>query len=259
MLAVERKNKILQILQTERKVVVGELAKRFAVSEETIRRDLEKLENEGIVVKAYGGAVLNENEHGDLPLAVRKRTNVLGKQKIAELVAGFIKDNSSIMLDCSSTALFIAKRIKDRKNITVITNSLEIIVELKDQKNWNIFSTGGLLGEDSLALVGSSADKMISGFHVNTAVISCKGFDINKGFTDSNDLHASTKRAMLENCDKRVLAVDSSKFDKIAFNVVGNLSDIDVIVTDVRPPEGWLEKFKATGTQCVYPEGKNEN
>lgn len=254
MLAVERKNKILAILQTEKKVVVGELAKHFAVSEETIRRDLEKLEHEGLVVKAYGGAVLNENEHGDLPLAVRKRTNVSGKQKIADLVVGFIKDNASIMLDCSSTALFIAKRLKEKKNITVITNSLEILVELKDQKDWKIFSTGGLLGEDSLALVGSSADKMISGFHVSTSIISCKGFDINKGFTDSNDLHASTKRAMLENCDKRILAVDSSKFDHIAFNVVGNLSDIDVIVTDVRPPEGWLEKFKASGTECVYPE-----
>ena len=156
MLAVERKNRILSILQTDKKVVVGDLAKLFAVSEETIRRDLEKLEHEGLVVKAYGGAVLNENTQGDLPLAVRKRTNVVGKQKIAEILSEFIKDNTSLMLDCSSTALFIAKRIKERKNMTIITNSLEILIELKDQKNWKIFSTGGLLGEDSLALVGSS-------------------------------------------------------------------------------------------------------
>ena len=254
MLAVERKHRILSILQTEKMVVVSELSKKFSVSEETIRRDLEKLEHEGLVVKAYGGAVLNENAQGDMPLAVRKKTNVIGKQKIADILSGFIKDNTSLMLDCSSTALFIAKRIKERKNMTIITNSLEILIELKDQKNWKILSTGGLLGEDSLALVGSSADKMISGFHVNASIISCKGFDINKGFTDSNDLHASTKRAMLENCDKRILAVDSYKFDRIAFNVVGNLSDIDVIVTDVKPPEGWLEKFKATSTECIYPE-----
>lgn len=254
MLAVERKNSILSLLQTEKRVVVSELAERFEVSEETIRRDLEKLEQEGLVQKSYGGAVLTDNALSDMPLAVRKRTNVLGKQKIAELVASYIADNSSLMLDSSSTALFIAKRIKDRKNMVIITNSLEILVELKDRKDWKIFSSGGQLGEDSLALVGSQANRMLSSFHVGAAIISCKGFDINKGFTDSNDMHASTKRTMLENCDKRVLAVDSSKFDRIAFNVVGGLSDIDVIVTDVRPRDEWLEKFKQYGVECIYPE-----
>ena len=237
MLAVERKNSILGLLQSDGRVVVSELAEKFDVSEETIRRDLEKLERDGLVQKSYGGAVLNENAQSDMPLAVRKRTNVIGKQKIAELVSRYVPDNSSIMLDSSSTALFIAKRIKDRKNMVVITNSLEILVELKDRKEWKIFSSGGQLGEDSLALVGSQADKMISSFHVDSAIISCKGFDINKGFTDSNDMHASTKRTMLENCEKRVLAVDSSKFNRIAFNVVGTLSDIDVLVTDVKPAD----------------------
>ena len=259
MLAVERKNRILSILQEEKKVVVGSLAKQFDVSEETIRRDLEKLEHEGLVVKAYGGAVLNENMQSDLPLSVRKRTNVVGKQKIAELVSEMITDGMSIMLDSSSTALFIAKRIKDRKNLTVITNSLEILIELKDAENMKIFSSGGLLGEDSLALVGSQADKMIAGFHVDCAIISCKGFDINKGFTDSHDMHASTKRTMLENCDKRILAVDSSKFNKISFNVVGNLNDIDVIATDVKPPEQWLDKFSQNGVECIYPEESYED
>ena len=139
MLAVERKNSILGLLQSDGRVVVSELAEKFDVSEETIRRDLEKLERDGLVQKSYGGAVLNENAQSDMPLAVRKRTNVIGKQKIAELVSRYVPDNSSIMLDSSSTALFIAKRIKDRKNMVVITNSLEILVELKDRKVENLF------------------------------------------------------------------------------------------------------------------------
>ena len=258
MLAVERKNRILTILQEEKRVVVGELSKLFGVSEETIRRDLEKLEKEGLVVKAYGGAVLNENNQTDMPFMVRKKTNVIGKQKIADIISDLIKDGDHIMLDSSTTALFIVKKIKDRKNITLITNSLEILIELKDVKSWKIFSSGGLLGDDSLALVGNQADKMLADFHVNRAIVSCKGFDINKGFTDSNEMHASTKKTMLENADQRILAVDSSKFNRIAFNLVGNLNDINMIVTDVRPPEEWLQKFKAANVECHYPEEETE-
>ena len=254
MLAVERKNRILSILQSDKRVVVGELSKKFGVSEETIRRDLEKLEKDGLVIKAYGGAVLNENAQSDMPLAVRKRTNVIGKQKIADIIAGIIKDNTSVMLDGSSTTFFIAKRLKDRRNMTVITNSLEILIEFKDQKNWKIFSTGGLLGENSLSLVGSHADNAIANFHVDTAIVSCKGFDINKGFTDSDYMYAFTKQAMLKNCDKRIIAVDSTKFNRIAFNLVAGFKDVDMVITDVKPPESWLEKFKKEGIECLYPE-----
>ena len=115
MLAIERKNQILTILQDEKKVVVAELSAKFGVSEETIRRDLEKLEKEGYVVKAYGGAVLNENAQKDLPSMVRRKTNIVGKQRIAELISARIKDGDSIMLDASSTALYIAQKIKDKK------------------------------------------------------------------------------------------------------------------------------------------------
>ena len=254
MLSVERKNEISDILKRDKRVVVGELARRFGVSEETIRRDLGKLEREGIAVKSYGGAVLCGDDKTDMPIDVRKRTNVEGKRKIAEIVSSLIADGSSVMLDGSSTALFVARSIKSRKNMTVITNSLEILIELKNCKTWKIFSSGGLLGEDSLALVGSRADKMISGFHVETAVISCKGLDMDKGFTDGSETHASTKRAMLESCDKRVLAIDGTKFDRIAFTVIGGLEDIDVLATDVKPSEEWLGKLRAAGVECLYPE-----
>ena len=108
MLAIERRNAILEKLQAERRVVVSELSVLFDVSEETIRRDLEKLETEGLVIKSYGGAVLNENSNLDLPFNVRKNRNVLGKQKIAELVADIIRDGDHIFLDSSSTAVAIA-------------------------------------------------------------------------------------------------------------------------------------------------------
>ena len=112
MLAIERKNEILSILQKEQRVLVAELSTRYHVTEETIRRDLEKLEKEGFVKKTYGGAVLNKNSTIDMPLKIREKTNRKEKQKIAQTVASLIEDGESIMLDSSSTSLMIAQELK---------------------------------------------------------------------------------------------------------------------------------------------------
>ena len=141
MLAIERRKLIMEALQEEKRVVVSELSKMYDVSEETIRRDLEKLEKEGLVIKTYGGAVVNENTNVELPYVIRKKTNVLRKQRIAELTAAMISDGDRIMLDDSTTAVFIAKKIKNKKNITLITNSVEILLELSDVTGWKIIST----------------------------------------------------------------------------------------------------------------------
>ena len=141
MLAIERRNEILEKLQTDRRVVVSELSQIYEVSEETIRRDLDKLVNDGYAIKSYGGAVINENMNIDLPFNIRKNRNVIGKQRIAELVAKIVQDGDSIMLDASSTAVYIAKGLKDKKNLTLITNSMEIVIELLDMSDWRVLST----------------------------------------------------------------------------------------------------------------------
>ena len=137
MLALERRNLILEKLQTERRVVVSELSQLYEVSEETIRRDLDKLEKEGLATKSYGGAVINENVSIDLPFNIRKNQNVGGKQKMAEIVAEMVQDGDHIFLDASTTAVFIAKALKDKERLTVITNSMEILIELSDVSGWN--------------------------------------------------------------------------------------------------------------------------
>ncbi len=254
MLAIERRNEILEKLQTERRVVVSELSQIYDVSEETIRRDLEKLVVDGYAVKSYGGAVINENSNIDLPFNVRKNRNVIGKQKMAELVASHVKDGENIILDASSTAVYIAKALKEKKNLTIITNSVEIVMELLDVPQVTVISTGGVSREGSFALVGPQTDRMLRSYHVDKALVSCKGFDLDMGFFDSDELHANNKRTMLKAARERILAVDSSKFGKSAFITVGTLEDITAIVTDERPRDEWLEAFKEAGVECIYPE-----
>lgn len=254
MLALERRNQIYERLLAYKRVVVGELSQEYNVSEETIRRDLDKLEKDGLAIKSYGGAILNENTNIDLPFNVRKKHNVSGKQKIADLVAGLVESGDHIMLDPSSTAVFIAKALKQKERLTVVTNSIEVMLELSDMNNWNIIAPGGSIRDGILALVGPKATEGIGAYNVEKTIISCKAFDLKKGFFDSSEDFAHAKQKMLSAATERILAVDSSKFGQIAFSKVGDLSDIDVIVTDVKPDEAVLEVLEKAKVRCIYPE-----
>ena len=238
MLAIERRNEILEKLQNDRRVVVSELSQIYEVSEETIRRDLDKLVQDGFAIKSYGGAVINENVN------------------IAELVSEQIKDGDSIMLDASSTAVYVAKTLLEqgKKNLTVLTNSVEIIIELFGAQDWKVLSTGGESREGSFALVGYQTDRMLRSYHVDKAIISAKGIDMNAGLTDSDDLHANNKRTMLTRAKEKILAVDSSKFDQVAFAEIGSLDQITTIVTDAKPETRWLQHFDKIGVKCIYPK-----
>ena len=254
MLAIERRNAILAKLKEDRKVVVSDLSELYNVTEETIRRDLEKLEAEGLAKKTYGGAVINESLNVELPYIVRKKSNVAGKQVIGKLLAKMISDGDHIILDASSTALFVAKSIKNKKNLTVITNSIEIMIELSDRKGWKILSTGGLMKDGALSLVGYQAIRMINSFNVDKAVFSVKGIDIRHGMTDSNESEAQVKMALIQAAKKKILAVDSSKFNKISFTKVGEIKDVDMVITDRKPSDEWLSKFEAEGIYVIFPE-----
>ncbi len=252
MLAIERKNAILSKLLMEGKVLVNDLSREYGVTEETIRRDLEKLEKEGFAKKTYGGAVKIENFNTDLPFHVRKQTNVESKQYIASVIGSMISDGDYIMLDSSTTALNIIKSIMHKKKITLITNSIEILLELSNKSGWTVISTGGMLKEGSLSLVGYQAERMVSSFHVDMAICSSKGLDSEMGVTDSNERDAEIKKAFFKSAKKRILALDSSKFDKTSFVKVCDISDINMIVTEKKPSDFWTEQLRQTGVEVVY-------
>jgi len=254
MLAQERRNLILEQLQNEKSVVVAKLSQVYSVSEETIRRDLEKLENDGFATKSYGGAVLNENINIEMPFNIRKKNNIEEKQIIASIVETLIEDGERIMLDASSTAVFIAKAIKGKKNLTVISNSLEIMVELSEVAGWKIISPGGHIREGYLALIGPSILKKLKSYYVDKAFISCSGLDISNGITDGNEDFAEIKHTMLKCAKKKYLVVNSSKLNTKAFVKVCNLADIDGIIIDKQPSNKWMDFFEAHNIICYYPK-----
>lgn len=252
MLPIERKNEILSKLMLDGKVIVSDLASMYSVTEETIRRDLEKLEKEGFAKKTYGGAVKSDNITAELPYTVRKLTNVSGKKYIAEKIGSLIQDGDSILLDASTTALFTVKSIFNKSALTLITNSVEILLDLPANNDWRVISTGGTYLQDSMSFLGSSTNNVISNYHVDIAVMSCKGLDIEKGITDTRENNAELKKTFIKNANKVILAVDSTKFDKTSFVKICDIEDIDIIVTDVKPTDECIEFFESKNVELIY-------
>lgn len=255
MLAIERKNEILEKLRQEQRVLVSELSAQYGVTEETIRRDLDKLEREGYATKTYGGAIWGNSTKSDLSYVVRNKTNIEAKRAIAQMTAALIQNGDHIMLDESSTCLFIAKELKERKKeLTLITNSVEIVMELRDVSGWNIMSTGGLLLPNSLELAGPQCHQMLRSHHVDKLIMSCKGIDPIAGITDSSEYHSSTKQTMLASARNAILALDHTKFGKISFVTIAGFKDISAVVTDRAPPGEWRELFERMQLPCHYPQ-----
>ncbi len=256
MLAIERLQYIRDKLQKEKKVIVSDLALFFGVTEETVRRDLMKLENEGVAQRIYGGAVLLESSNVDLPYSVRKLSNVELKQAIAGVMEKLIPDSANIMMDGSSTALFVVKALKVKKNLTVVTNSAEIVCEISDKPSWRVFATGGLLKEGGYAFVGARTVEAIRSFHVDYAIFSCKGIDKTTGLiTDINDADAEVKRTILTSAKRKILAVDSTKFDRISLVEICAVTGVDMIVTDSDPGSEWKDYLNERGIGLYYPSG----
>ena len=252
MLPIERRNEILQKLMLDGKVVVGELAEKYGVTEETIRRDLERLETDGYAKKTYGGAVRNDSVTGELPYTVRKQTNVSGKKYIAEIIGSLIEDGDSLLLDSSTTALFTVKSIFSKENLTIITNSVEILRDLPQAHSWNVISTGGFYRSESMAFYGNAAEEFVDQYCVDYAVISCKGLDMDKGITDTREAFARLKSSFIKSARKVILAVDHTKFDKVSFIRFGDLYDVDIVVTDEEPSDSWKLFFSERNIELIY-------
>jgi len=234
------------------KVVVSELAEKYDVTEETIRRDLEKLEAEGYAKKTYGGAVRSENSTVELPYTVRKQTNVSGKKYIAEIIGRLIDDGDSVLLDASTTALFTVKSIFSKKNIKIVTNSVGILLDLPQDQGWSVQSTGGSYHGESMSFYGYAAQEVVDKFYAEYAILSCKGIDMEKGITDTREVFAELKKFFFKSAKKVILAVDHTKFDRISYVRMGDFDDVDIVVTDVEPSAEWKALFEKKGIELYY-------
>ncbi|WP_135546481.1 DeoR/GlpR family DNA-binding transcription regulator [Paenibacillus cymbidii] len=251
MLAIERRNGIAELARDRGSVTVAELSKRFDVTEETIRKDLEKLEAEGRVKREHGGAIGVGDPGAELPFAVRNAVRQEEKRRIAEEAAKLVADGEVIALDASSTCLQLAARLKDRRELTVVTNSLQIVHVLKDSPGVAVFCTGGILRTPSYCFVGESAEEMIGKYVIGKAFLSTRGLTLDNGLLEPNEQEARMKKTIIRAARELMLLLDYSKFGQTAFYPIARIDQVHTLVTDDQTPESYAKAFEQQGAKVI--------
>lgn len=232
MFAEERQQEIMKLLFESGAIKVNQVSKLFGVTEETIRRDLEKLETDNKLKRTHGGAIaVDQQNDDDIPFNKRKVLMAKEKRSIANEAVKLIEEQDVIFLDAGSTALYLAKALPNI-SIKVLTNSLLVAFELNKKNKIQITVTGGNLTQHSLSLVGPATIRSMQNYHVNKMFFSCKGFDQEWGISDSNEQQAAVKRAVIEMSEKVILLADHSKMNKRSFINIESLDAVDIIIVD---------------------------
>ncbi len=241
MLPNQRREKIIELLKEDGSAKVVDLAKLFKVTEVTIRQDLEKLESEGLIIKEHGGAFLKNVEDQVRSFSLVHQENLDKKAVIAQKCLEFIESGDTIILDSGSTTTEIAKKLKGLKNLTVITNALNIALLLGTEPGIEVIMTGGEFKPPTLSLTGQKAADFFKGLNVQKLFLATAGISLKSGLTYPSISDLVVKKAMIDAAEVTYLVADSTKIGKSALASLGALSLINYIITDA----GIEEKHKA--------------
>lgn len=244
MLAVTRKSEIKDIILEKKSVTVTELAKIFSVTEETIRRDLKHLESEGFLTRTYGGAFIHDGVENNVALTIRETVYLKSKEAIARKCLELVHHGDSIFLDSSTTALAIAKAIRDMR-LTVVTNSLLIITELSEQDNIRLVSVGGTYTARDKAFNGLITSANLETFYLDKAFMSCRSLSIEHGITDSLESVATVRQIMIRRSKEVYLVADFSKFDHTSFIFISDFKSIAGVITDRHLDDRWKDFLRS--------------
>ena len=251
MLAIERHRAILDLLAEQGGARVTDLAQRFDVTEETIRRDLDKLEAEGKLVRSHGGAVA-AREH-EAPHWQREYVNTQEKEAIAREASKLVVEGDTILLDASSSSWFLAQRLPEVP-LVVITNALHIAIALGDRPHCKVICPGGTLTPVSLSFVGSETQAMLRRYHARRAFLSCRGFDAQRGASDVSEEQAMVRRVMMEVSDECNLLVDGSKLGQRALSIIAPPTAFRRIITDSQADPDRCRAIEQLGLPLIRAE-----
>nr|MBC7245609.1 DeoR/GlpR transcriptional regulator [Chloroflexota bacterium] len=247
----ERKQAMLLLIRERGRATVAELSERFGVSAATVRRDLDALEDEGLILRAHGGAFVAERALPEPPIIQRMKENEEAKRRIGRAAAELIQDGETIFLGSGTTTFEVARNLAGKKNLTVITNALNIINLLTDQPDVTVIVTGGLLRHSELSIIGHIAEQTLKELRANKVIMGMRAISIEDGLTSDYLPEIMTDRAIIRSAPEVILVADHSKLGKVSTVLVAPVTAVHKIVTDSAAPANVVAELRALGIEVI--------
>lgn len=255
MMTAQRREELKKYMLEHKSASVLDMAQRFQVSGQTIRRDFEALEKEGFLLRSYGGAMVKDRKADFVPNTVKSELFVDEKKTICRRAAAQIYPNDCIFIDHSTTALALCDEIRQMP-LTVVTNSFRVIDQLSDCVNIQLVCTGGTYQSGIEGFSGLETVRYLQQHCVDKAFLSCRAIDPQRGVNDTGDTTANVRQTVIENADCVYLLADHTKFGKSGFITVCGIDRLDFVITDQPLDREWKKLFSENGVTVL--DGSHE-
>ena len=246
----ERQQQILAHLNQSGRCSVSELSQMFAVSEVTVRVDLQALANQSLIIRTHGGAVLAPRAP-ELSLTLRRQRQIAEKERIGSAAAALVSNGDAIFLDASSTALALAHALHQHRDLTILTHSLVVAQSMLDAPGVTVVMTGGVLQRETVSLMGTDGLAILNKYNIKTGFFGAHGLNFPEGLTDVSAGEAEVKCAVVAICRQVVALIDATKWGRVGPASFARPQDLYVIVTDADAPVDLVEQARALGTRVV--------
>jgi len=247
---LERRQQILETIEEVGQPSVVELSTRFEVPEATIHRDLQALSEQGFLLRTRDGA-LSTNTTKELSFDIRQQQRGTQKMRIAHAAASLVNSGDIIILDASTTVYAITPHLKTLRELTVITNSLKVALNLFDASQIQVILAGGNLRRGSISLVGPLRDNCPQEINAQIGFFGAWGLTVEEGLTEVNRHEATIKRTMVDCCRQVVGVLDSHKWGKVATYTFAHLKQIDILITDHDAPKDVVYQIQQHGVEVM--------
>ncbi len=247
----KRREEIIKLIENVGRVRVSELAEKYSISEVSVRKDLEYLELHGHLSRTHGGAVALGKLYVNMDLGERFKTNANSKKKVAELVSTLIEDNDTIMINAGTTITYVLHAIRNKKNIRIVTNSLQNAAEAAPYPSFNVILLGGELDAKYQFTYGEDALRQLENYHATKCILSVDGVSVEDGLTLYYSNEAALARRMIECSDMLIVAADATKIGKRAFARITDTEKTDILVTGEPDSTGELSAIEKLGVRII--------
>jgi len=249
--APERQQRLLRYIEQQQRITVNQIVERFEVSLATARRDLEVLADQGKVQRVHGGAIAVRQAPPEPPVLQRTAEQSSEKVRIGQAAADLIADGETIFLSSGTTVLEVARRLRGKRNLTVITNSLLVVNELADVPGISLICLGGMLRRSEMSLIGHITELALGELRADKVILGIRAIDAAQGLTSAYLPEAMTDRAILKIAREAIVVADHTKCAAVSTAVVAPITSVHTLITDTGTSPDFIAAVQAQGVRVM--------